>query len=128
VDPIGTWWRPDPVTGGYTRGQLRRTLYVQLRPEPSTLAGVPVVHVPVSLADRPVEGAINLAGRTFVYPDTYTYRLDYGIDALFVREGTGRPIESAIRDNDTPVYAEVLVTRSGTARVRALIINGQRTP
>ena len=126
VAPVGEWWRPG-VSGGWSAAQLRRTLYVQLRPEPSDVPGVPAIHVPVSLSDHPVDGAINLAGRMTMLSD-YTYQMDYGIDALYVREGTGRPLESAISGSGTPVYAEVFVTGSGRARVRSLVVNGERTP
>jgi uncharacterized membrane-anchored protein len=84
--------------------------------------------VPVSISDHPVEGASNLKGRIRLFGSEYVLTLDFGIDALFVREGTGRPIENAIFDSSTPVYAEVAVTQSGAARLRALIVNGRRVP
>jgi hypothetical protein len=130
VDPIGDWWRPLPFNGanGARRTAARpRTVYLQLRPEPTTLAGVPAIHIPVSLSDHPIDGAVNLAGRVLGYADADWISLDFGIDALFVREGSGRPIEDAI-GRRAPVVAEIAVTRTGRARVRALVIDGRRTP
>jgi uncharacterized membrane-anchored protein len=128
VDPIGDWWRPDSVTRGWTAAQHRRTVYLQLRAEASAVPGVPVIHVPVSISDRPVADATNLRGRIRLLRDDYVLTMDFGIDALFVREGTGRPIENAILDRGTPVYAEVAVAKSGAARVRALVVDGARVP
>jgi uncharacterized membrane-anchored protein len=128
VEPIGNWWRPNPATGGRSAAQLKQRIYLQLRPDHSSIPGVPVVHVPISISDEPVGGATNIGGRIRFYRTDNVVTLDFGIDALFVREGTGRPIENAIIDSTTPVYAEVAVTRSGAARVRSLVINGTRVP
>jgi uncharacterized membrane-anchored protein len=105
------------------RGEMQ---YVQLEPSPSTVDGVPREYVGVSLGNEPVDGAVNLAGRV-EYSGGDQVRLNFGIDALFVQEGTGRPIEDAIR-RGAPVYAEIAVTPRGSARVRALIIEGHRVP
>lgn len=117
---IGELPEPDPRPAPGTRQ------YVQLRAVPSNADGVPMQYVAESVSAEPVEGAVNLAGRvrsTFGWPGS----LDFGIDALFVQEGTGHPIEDAIR-REVPVFAEVAVTADGSARVRALIIDGQRVP
>jgi len=127
VDPVGAWWQPHATGRGVFGRDRVRALFLQLRPEPSDIPGVPARYVPVSLSDEPAPGAINLAGRLQYYSHPAQIAgLDFGIDALFVQEGTGRPIEDAIRRR-VPVYAEVFVTRSGTARVRGLIIDGQPT-
>jgi uncharacterized membrane-anchored protein len=120
VDPIGDWWKQAAASDTWRD----RRLYVQLRPEPSSVPGVPEQFVPISVSEAPVDDAVNLAGRLIYYTGDHTLRLDFGIDAIFVEEGAGRPIEEAIR-RETPVFAEVAVTRRGTARVRALIIDGQ---
>jgi uncharacterized membrane-anchored protein len=122
VDVVGDWVPP-----GWELNRLRdRRLYVQLRAEPSTTQGVPQSYVPVSVSDAPVDGAVNLAGRV-ASTRNGTIWLRYGIDALFVEEGRGRPIEVAIR-NGAPIFAEIAVTADGNARVRALVIDGQRVP
>lgn len=135
VDPRDLF-RGDYVILGYDVSTMaaepeRRTVpgetqYVQLEPVPSTVPGVSQEYVGVSLASEPVEGVVNLAG-IVQSANSETVRLDFGIDALFVQEGTGRPIEDAIR-RDVPVYAEIAVTPRGSARVRALIIEGHRVP
>ena len=126
VDPVGDWWRAHATGRGMYGRHRVRALYLQLRQEASEIPGVPARYVPVSLSDEPAPGAVNLAGRLLFYsqPD-HVVRLDFGIDALVVQEGSGRPIEDAIRRR-VPVYAEVFVTRLGAARVRALIIEGER--
>lgn len=118
VQPIGDWW-----SGSDESHRRDRVLFVQLEPRPTQVPGVPMEHVAVTFSDRPQPGSINLQGRS-------SYRwgsgwMDYGIDAFFVQEGSGRAIEVAIRSGG-PVYAEVLVTRSGRARVKDLIIEGRR--
>jgi uncharacterized membrane-anchored protein len=121
VEPVGDWWREERT---WRRWQDLR-LYVQLRPEPAdAAAGVPSRYVPVSLADHPVEGAINLEGRVQYFSQPLV-QLRFGLDAFYVREDTGRPIEDALRRR-APVYAEIAVTRAGRARVRALIVDGTR--
>jgi uncharacterized membrane-anchored protein len=50
--------------------------------------------------------------------------LHFGIDALFVPERTGLPIEEAIRAGK-PVYAVVAVAGSGKARITDLIVDGR---
>jgi uncharacterized membrane-anchored protein len=99
--------------------------YVQLRAVPSGVDGVREEYVYESVSNEPVDGAVNLAGR--VEYASGELRLNYGIDALFVQEGAGREIENAIRSGG-PVFAEIAVTPNGSARVRALIIEGQRVP
>jgi uncharacterized membrane-anchored protein len=126
VAPIGDWWRPADERGG---SRLRRgqQLYLQLQPETTSVPGVPERHVPVSISDRAIDGAVNLAGRVRHADAGYTIQMDFGIDALFVQEGKGKPIEAALRSG-RPVHAAVSVASSGTARVRALIIDGQQRP
>lgn len=127
VEPLGDWWQPYARGAAGAFGRRDRRLYLQLRAEPSDVSGVPMRYVPVSLADRPVDDAVNLAGWLRYYSARHLVTLDFGIDALFVQEGAGRPIEDAILTR-VPVFAEVFVTRTGKARVRALIIEGRRVP
>jgi hypothetical protein len=99
-------------------------MYVQLRAEPSTAGGVPEIYVPVSISDERVEGALNLAGRVRSY-GVDSLVLDYGIDALFVSGSAARTVDQAAARGASTI-AEVAVTSSGHARVRALIIDGRR--
>lgn len=124
VTPVGAWW--DQLQG------VRRPpteLYVQLRVQAGTTPGAPQTYVPVSISDRPEPDAVNLRGRVVSFwseaQASYRFTMDYGIGAFYVQEGTGKPIEQAIRAR-SPVFAEIAVTRSGRARVRDLIVNGRR--
>lgn len=124
VKPVGAWW--DRLQG------VRRPpteLYVQLRGQAGTTPGAPQTYVPVSISDRPEPDAVNLRGRVVSFwseaQASYRFTMDYGIGAFYLQQGTGKPIEQAIRAG-SPVFAEIAVTRSGRARVRDLIVNGRR--
>ena len=136
VKPLGDWWddvEKELAAGEYwKRPTLQdRIVYVQLAPQPSTITGVPQVHRAVSVSDQPIAGSVNLAGRIRnISPMSYTdphspvaMQLHYGIDALYVQEGTGLQIEKAIRDGT--VHAVVSVTSSGSARLKDLVIAGK---
>jgi uncharacterized membrane-anchored protein len=112
-----------------------RVVYVQLEREASDVPGVPQRYVPVSISDRVEPGKINLRGlvrsayrawddRSRAYRPELSLTVHYGIDALFVQEGKGMPIQEAMR-GDRPVYAVVAVTGSGQARLKDLIIDGK---
>ncbi len=120
VRRIGPGW-DEPV-------RRHDVLYVQL--EAKEAAGVPMEHVAVTVSREPVEGAVNLRGLVrwesgFNNEDYMHLSMHYGIDAFFVQQGAGKPIEQAIRDPNKPVFAELRVTPSGQARVKTLIINGE---
>jgi len=136
VEPLGEAWDElkEQLAAGnyYTRPSWRdRTVYVQLRPEPSEVPGIAQLHRAVSVSDVPVAGSVNIAGRIrwldraqWDDPNSpVEIQLHYGIDALYVQEGTGRQIEEAIRAGK--VHAVVAVTSSGTARLQDLIIDGR---
>jgi len=149
VKPLGAWRdevkkEMDGQDYYYEAGGRWRdkTLYVQLEPQPSQDAGVPQVHRPVTMSDEPIAGSVNLKGRLRslyrnysidpnmagdpnqrLTPGDLQLTLHYGIDALFVQEGTGLQIEEAIRAGK--VHAVVMVTSSGDARLRDLVIDGK---
>ncbi len=136
VEPLGDWWDEIVVhmtsDDYYARPVWQdRTVYVQLQPEPSQVAGVPQVHRARSVSDVPVSGAANLQGRIAAisrsqYDDPnapWEINLRYGIDALYVQQGTGPRIEDAIRKGS--VHAIVSVTPSGSARLSDLVIDGR---
>jgi len=136
VRPIGDWWRPAEEESGdmqYLRWRRLRDqrLYLQLERQPSDDPAVPFLLRPVSVADAPQPGFVNLQGRCRTFgPDgggrqgALHLHLDFGIDALFVPERTGLPIEEAIRAGK-PVYAVVAVAASGKARVTDLLVDGK---
>ena len=133
VKPLGSWldeFMKDLTaeTSIYNWLWRDRTFYVQLQPEPSEVAGVPQIHRARSVSDVPVPGAVNLKGRirNISYGDpnyTVEIQMHYGIDALYVQEGTGLQIEEAIRKGN--VHAIVAVTASGSARLSDLVIEGR---
>jgi hypothetical protein len=51
--------------------------------------------------------------------------LDLGLDAIYLTRGAAPEVEAAM-EAGTPIFAEVAVAASGRARVRALVVNGQR--
>ncbi len=100
-------------------------VYVQLEPRANPETGEPhEFHEAVSVSRKPLAGSINLAGRV-VYHSGGALSLRYPIDAYYVQAGTGRDIEQAIRTRK-PVYAQVMVSGSGAARVKGLIVEGRR--
>jgi len=136
VRPIGDWWQPAEEDSGdmeYLRWRRLRDkrLYLQLERQSSDDPAVPFLLRPVSVADTPQAGFVNLQGRCRTFgPDgggrrgALHLQLDFGIDALFVPERTGLPVEEAIRTGKA-VYAVVAVTASGKARVTDLLVDGR---
>jgi uncharacterized membrane-anchored protein len=136
VKLVGEGWEEAWEEWKDWRGARGEVLYVQLEEGPAAggkagLPGVPGVHRAVSVSWEPVDGKVNLRGLV-VWMDRrgeegrLGLMMNYGIDAFFVEEGSGRPIEAAIRERAGSVEAEVMVGPGGAARVRALIVNGQR--
>jgi uncharacterized membrane-anchored protein len=123
VDPIGDWWRIDE---GQAQTWRDREIYLQLQPLPATAPGVAQEHRPVTVSLQPVPGAVNLAGRIVFFTSfDYSFRLQFGLDAFTTDAATARLIDAAMQ-RDAPIYAEVAITRSGRARVRALVVDGRR--
>jgi len=123
VDPIGDWWKVDEEQA---RGWRDREIYLQLQPLPANAPGVAQEHRPVTVAERPVPGAVNLAGRIVFFTSfDYSFRLQFGLDAFSADAPTARLIDEAMQ-RDAPIYAEVAITSSGRARVRALVVDGRR--
>ena len=107
--------------------QSGKELWLQLKSAEQADENGLVAHVAVSISDRPEPGELNLATRLTrqVYSgDDRLWSLHTSIDALFVQEHAGKPIEQAIRSGKS-VYAEVYATSSGQARVADLIIEGK---
>ncbi len=107
-----------------------RRVCIQLDEEPSPAPGVPRLHAAVRVGFEAEAGRTNLCGRIrwsrWSLPDAEspTLDVDFGLDALFVPEGSGALIEQAIREGK-PVFAEIAVTVSGRGRLRNLIIDGR---
>jgi uncharacterized membrane-anchored protein len=73
-----------------------------------------------------LRGRIRSATKTASDAPT-TLRMDYGLDAFFMQEGTARPVEDAMRSG-RPVQMEVAIASSGRARIRNLIVDGTPLP
>lgn len=126
-----------PAVGSWTfENPAGRVVYVQLVPRDAAVArGRVAEYRAVSISARPVPGAINLRGR--VHPteamrgrdpaSVDRVRIDYGLDAFYMQEGTARPVEDAMRAG-RPVQMEVAIASSGRARIRNLIVDGQPLP
>lgn len=122
VKPLGKLQHREP-----SMDRSDSKLYVQLEKKESRIPGVPATYTAVSISDTPVPGMVNIAGRNnYRWWSGDFITLNYGIDAFFVEEHTGGEIEDAMRRSRPDVYAEVMVTNSGKARLRALIIDGKR--
>lgn len=123
VDPIGDWWK---VGEEVAQSWRDREIFLQLQPLPAAVPGITGEHRPVTVSDRLVPDALNLAGRIVFFTSfDYSFRLQFGIDAFPADAATARLIDEAMQ-RDAPIFAEVAVTRSGRARLRALIVDGRR--
>ena len=117
-------WPNDRLTG--------RLVYVQLEPRADAPLrnGTPEYRA-VSISMEPLAGATNLRGRIQSMTDATngvrTLRVNYGLDAFFMQEGTARPVEDAMRSG-RPVHMEVAIATSGRARIRNLIVDGTPLP
>jgi hypothetical protein len=116
VRPVGEWWEDWP---GRT---VSGTVYVQLEPDGSTGE-----YRPVTISRGRVSNAINLRGRIKPGDSPPALRVDYGLDAFYMEEGSARPVEQAIRDGRR-VQMDVAVAADGRARIRTLIIDGTPLP
>ena len=119
---IGEW--PFERAGG-------RLVFVQLEPRAgATPANAAAEYRAVSISARPVPGTINLRGRVQWADRTQEasgierVRIQYGLDAFYMQEGTARAVEDAIRSG-RPVQMEVAIGASGRARIRNLIVEGK---
>ena len=117
VRPVAPWW-PESGTADPTSRALRgHVIYVQLERDASGQSR------PVSVSRRRVAGALNLKGRVRWHTEPHTLRVDYGLDAFYMQEGTARPVEDAVRGGRL-VQMQVAIGRSGRARIRNLIVDG----
>jgi uncharacterized membrane-anchored protein len=114
VPVVGQWW--DNAEGERDRQMRGSLVYVQLAPAEGAEYNAGTI------SRTPVEGAVNLRGRIRSAAGG-TMRVDYGLDAFYMQEGTARPVEDAIRANRN-VQMEVAIAASGRARIRNLLIDG----
>jgi uncharacterized membrane-anchored protein len=135
---VGEWWKETTQHGGdvfsWPAQKMRGTvLCLQFEAVTGAHPAVPVVHEPISVSDQIVEGKVNLCGHVRWFGRTRDsddavkiaeLRMHFGLDAFYVQEGTGKPIERALRER-RPVFAKVAVTSAGRGRLSDLIIDGE---
>jgi GDYXXLXY protein len=108
-----------PLGSGLGEPRPGTVVYVQLEP---TAAGE---HLPVTISASRVPNALNLRGRVRYAPSPDHLEVDYGLDAFYVQEGTGRIVEEALRQGKK-VRMEVALASSGKSRIRSLTVDGIR--
>lgn len=107
--------------------QMGTAVWLQLKPAAAPDEAGLTPHSAHSISDKPEPGELNLlmhVASCYWSNNRMSLSLYSSIDALFVQEHTGKPLEEAIRSGKT-VYAEVYVIPSGQARVADLIIEGK---
>jgi uncharacterized membrane-anchored protein len=77
----------------------------------------------VAPSDLVLKARIKSAWRPQDKSDT-TLNVRYGIEAYFVPEGTGRALESKVREH--AIQAVLAVGRDGTAALKGLVVDGER--
>lgn len=114
-----------------------QVLYIQLEAHASEVSQVGAVYEAVSVSDKPVDGAMNLQARVRnvtrgrwdreadKWSDTApVVTLSYGLEAMYVKEGSGLAIEDAMRHAEA-MHAVVALAPNGKARLKNLLIDGK---
>lgn len=126
----GTGWME--IRGEY----LGDRVCVQLERAEEAPPEAPDLYRAVSVSDRVEAGRRNLCGRVSGTSGSRelpgagkvpVLRAEFGVEALYVPEGSGVAIERALGEEE-PVYAEIALTPSGNGRLRRLIIRGEPVP
>ena len=113
------------VAGRERRRWNDRPLYLELDLTPTGLAAPSAVAVPLRVSDQLEPAGLTLRARlrqAFDYPRV---TLDAGLDAIYLTRGGASRVESAMEAGQ-PIFAEIAIAQTGQARVRALVIDGQR--
>jgi len=100
-------------------------LYLQVGTTSTGLENPNTVAIPLSVTDSFEPNATRLRGRLRQAVSYPRVTLDLGLDAIYLTRGAAPAIEAAM-EAGTPIFAEVAVASNGEARVRALMVNGQR--
>ncbi|MFT3731310.1 MAG: GDYXXLXY domain-containing protein [Hyphomicrobium sp.] len=125
---ISTFKKPsdesDPAFSGLTGGS---EAFVTLSPKPEggwveTRIGN-TYPAAVAPGDVVLKGRVQSTWKTQNPPETIV-NVRYGIEQYFVPEGTGRDLESKVRDHK--IEAIVAVGSDGTALIKGLVIDGER--
>lgn len=118
VRVIQPWVKDEPKPNARLDRSLRgKTIYVQLEPGTGGEFG------PVSVSLAPVDGAVNLRGIVTWATGPGELRVQYGIDAFYMQEGHAKLVEQASRAK-RHVQMQVVIAKSGRARIRNLFIDG----
>lgn len=140
VDPRDIF-RGDYVTLGYDIARLTgaqvaplnvddisqgSTAYVTLKPSPDggwAVAAIAAEQPQAAPADVVLKGRVDRVWRHST-PSNAEINLRYGIETYFVPEGTGRALESKVREHK--IDAIVAVGSDGSAVLKGLVIDGER--
>ncbi len=106
-----------PVDRVFEDSRRGSVVYVQLAQSPSG------DYLPVSASRDRVLGALNLRGRVKYKSGASMLNVEYGLDAFYMQEGTGKRVEQAIRQPGN-VQMQVAIGSSGQARIKTLLVNG----
>jgi uncharacterized membrane-anchored protein len=121
------------------RDALRgKVLYIQLEAHASEVSQVGAVYEAVSVSDTPVDGAMNLQARVrdvtrgrwdrqaarWLDTTAPLVALNYGLEAMYVKEGSGLAVEDAMRHAEA-MHAIVALAPNGKARLKNLLIDGK---
>lgn len=113
--------------GNFDNFPTGSSAYVTLSPNPAggwTVGGVaPEVPATVAPSDVVLKGRVDRLWRAQPASDSFI-NMRYGIETYFVPEGTGRALESQVREHK--IDAIVAVGADGTAALKGLVIDGER--
>ncbi|MBA5778191.1 GDYXXLXY domain-containing protein [Stappia sp. F7233] len=93
------------------------TVYVSLEKDAGGVA-----HAAAVSTEPPVDGALAIRGEVTSAGGATTLAIDYGLDAFYVPEGTGRPLETADRNRLRLVIA---LTESGKSAPLRITLDGK---
>lgn len=113
--------------GNFDNFPAGSTAYVTLSPNSAggwTVGGVaPGLPAEVAPSDVVLKGRVDRVWRAETVSDS-TINMRYGIETYFVPEGTGRALESQVREHK--IDAIVAVGANGTAALKGLVVDGER--
>jgi hypothetical protein len=120
--PRGDWWSSVSDDPRRLRRQMYgRTVYVQLEAVNGS------DYRPVSISDVPVAGAVNLKGRVQGIDRGSVLEVRYGVDSYYLEEGRARELAQALQQGkNAQAQMQIVVARSGRARIKALFVDGRQ--
>jgi uncharacterized membrane-anchored protein len=124
---ISTLNTSDVPIGNFANFPAGSAAYVTLSPNPAggwAVAAVAPEHpATVAPTDVVLKGRVDRVWRAQTASDS-VINMRYGIETYFVPEGTGRALESKVREHQ--IDAIVAVGPDGTAVLKGLVVDGER--